>query len=170
MVKLRTERIALRLYAEADKQLFVSLFTDEGVMKHVGDGVMTGSAAEQLWDRLHTDFYPKGKDTIRGMFALDDGRYVGHASLRPRPTKTKDWEVGYMLMTREWGNGFATEVCRALVEFGFEELGLESVFATVDDDHESSIRVLRKCGFEFHSYDFDEQGRYSVYVANRATT
>ena len=168
MSVLRTERLDLRLYAEPDKLLMISLFTDERVMKHVGNGVMTVRAAEKLWDKLLNEFYPEGKDTIWGMFARDDGRYVGHASLRPRPPIPEDWEVGYMLRTEEWGKGFATEVCRALVDLGFEEFGLENVFATVDDEHRSSIRVLRKCGFEFHSYDYDEQGRYSVYAANRA--
>ena len=144
----------------------VSLFTDEKVMEHVGDGVMTLAAAEKLWDRLMNDFYPTGKDTIWGIFALDDGRYIGHASIRPRPSRPVDWEVGYMLRNMEWGKGFATEVCRALVDLGFEVLGIGTVFATVDDDHEPSIRVLKKSGFEFHSYDFDDQGRYSVYAAN----
>lgn len=167
MQSLRTERLELRLYSATEKHLMVGLFTDEKVMAHVGDGVMTVQAAEKLCDRLFNDFYPRGKDTIWGVFALDDGRYIGHASLRPRPSKTEDWEVGYMLRTEEWGKGFATEICRAMVDLGFEKVGLKTVFATVDDYHRSSIRVLEKSGFEFHSYDFDDQGRYSVYAANR---
>ena len=40
---------------------------------------------------------------------------------------------------------------------------LLEIYATVDDDHQASIRVLEKAGMKFSDYEFDEQGRFSVY-------
>lgn len=96
-------------------------------------------------------------------YASVDSRFLGYASLRPRPTKSEQWEIVYVLKREEWGKGFATEIARRLIEFGFEQLNLSEIFATVDDDNFPSIRVLTKVGMKFFEFDYDEQGRYSVY-------
>jgi len=57
-----------------------------------------------------------------------------------------DIEVGYFLKQKAWGKGYATEACRRLLRFAFEETPLEEIVATLDDDHEVSKRVLEKSG------------------------
>ncbi|HUF04375.1 MAG TPA: GNAT family N-acetyltransferase [Aridibacter sp.] len=161
------KRIRFRHYAETDKARLIALMTDTAVMKHVGDGPLTKKGADELWNKLLFDLYPNGRDTIWVLEADDDGRYLGHASIRPRPEHRDEWEIGYILEEEEWGKGFATEAATALVRFGFDELDIETVFATVDDDNEASIRVLIKAGLAFRRYDHDEQGRYSVYAIDR---
>ena len=163
MEKPESQRIRFELYGPADKDAFTALVTDERVMKYVGDGRLSHNEAVALWKKLTEVLYPDGKMTIWALFSKDDGRYLGHASIRPRPDFPEEWEIGYILKSREWGKGFATEAAKTLVDFGFDRLGLEEVFATVDDDHESSIRVLTKAGLKFARYDHDESGRYSVY-------
>jgi len=161
-----SHRIRFELYRPSDEGEFMKLVTDEQVMRFVGDGPLSDAEAEALWKKLTQVFYPEGKTTIWALFSKDDGRYLGHASIRPRPDYPEEWEIGYILRSREWGKGFATEAARTLVDFGFDTLGLDEVFATVDDDHESSIRVLGKAGLRFARYDHDESGRYSVYSTN----
>jgi [ribosomal protein S5]-alanine N-acetyltransferase len=163
MKKIETERLFLRLYSAENKADFINLSTDETVMKHVDRGVFTLEKAEALWKKLIEDFYPSGKDTIYAVFAKTDKRYIGHAAIRPRPTRTEDWEISYMLFREEWGKGFATEIARSLIRFGFEELNLPEVFATIDDDNFGSIKVVEKAGMSFLRYEFDEDGRFSVY-------
>lgn len=160
---IETERLLLKNYAAKDKEKLISLFTDESVMKFVDTGVFSLDKAEHLWNKLIEDFYPNGKDTIYAVFAKDDDRYIGHCSIRPRPAKTEEWEIGYILKSEEWGKGFATEIAKILVKIGFEELDLPQVFATIDDDNSDSIKVAEKAGMMFSHYEFDEQGRFSVY-------
>jgi len=164
---IQTERADLALYSEDQEGSFIALMTDARVMKFVGDGPLSRDSAERLWEKLMLDFYPKGADTIWSVHSRNDGRYLGHASLRPRPDHPHEWEIGYILKESEWGTGLATEIARALVEYGFH-LGLDAVFATVDDDHAASIRVLQKAGLSFSRYDFDESGRYSVFSVRLA--
>ena len=163
MSEIETERLLLKNYAERDKENLIALLTDERVMKHVDTGVFAIEKAESLWKKLIEVFYPQGIDTIYAVFAKDVGRYVGHASIRPRPEKTEDWEIGYILKTEEWRKGYATEIARALIKYGFEELNLTQVVATIDDDNFGSIKVAEKAGMRFSHYEYDEQGRFSVY-------
>lgn len=165
MKQLETERLILRIYAEKDKTDLINLFTDAAVMKHVGDGVMTGEQAEDWWRKLFDKFYPKGLK-IWAAFTKD-GVYIGHAGIYPRPTKEEDWEFVYFLRRDAWGKGYASEIARRIIEYGFEDLNLREVFATVDNDHAASIRVLEKAGMDFLRYEDDEEGRYSVYSVRK---
>ncbi len=73
----------------------------------------------------------------------------------------------YFLRRDAWGQGFATEIEQRIIQYGFEELNLNKVFATVDDEHFDSIHVLEKVGMSFYTYEFDEQGRFSVYMIKK---
>jgi RimJ/RimL family protein N-acetyltransferase len=159
---METERLVLRRYAEKDKPDFIALFTDAAVMKYVGDGVLTLEQAEAFWQKLFETLYPQNFN-IWAVFAKEDSRYAGHAGIYPRPTRKEDWEFVYFLNQNAWGKGYATEIARRIIRFAFEELNLPEVFATVDDVHSASIRVLEKAGMSFKNYEYDEQGRFSVY-------
>lgn len=165
---METERLVLQRYAEIDKTDFINLFTDAAVMKYVDKGVLTIEQAEAFWSKLFEKLYPQ-KFNIWAVFTKEYSRYIGHAGIYPRQTRKEDWEFVYFLRTTAWGKGYATEIARRIIEFGFEELELPEVFATVDDEHLASIRVLEKAGMVFQNYEFDEQGRFSVYSARNRT-
>ena len=158
--------MVLRRYTAEDKSHLFGLFTDEKVMKYVGEGVMTKAQAEEWWEKLFRKFYPQGLN-IWAVFTKEDLRYIGHAGIYPRPTRREDWEFVYFLSHDAWGKGYATEIARKIIAYGFEELNLPEVFATVDDEHSSSIRVLEKAGMKFKNYEFDDNGRFSVYSIRR---
>jgi RimJ/RimL family protein N-acetyltransferase len=163
---MKTERLVLRSYTEKDKADFISLFTDAAVMKYVGDGVLTIEQAEAFWSKLFEKLYPQNFK-IWAVFTNEGSRYVGHAGIYPRPARKEDWEFVYFLRPEAWGKGYATEIARKIIEYGFEELKLSEVFATVDDEHLASIRVLGKAGMSFEKFEFDESGRFSVYSVRR---
>ncbi len=166
---METERLILNFYAKKDKADFISLFTDAAAMKHVGDGVLTFEQAEALWLKLFEKLYPQNYK-IWAVFAKEDSRYVGHAGIYPRPTRKEDWEFVYFLNQKSWSKGYATEIARRIAEFAFEELGLREVFATVDDDYLSSIHVLEKAAMNFERFEFDDDGRFSVYSIKKNET
>lgn len=157
----------MRNYIARDKENFVLLTTDESVMRHVDRGVLTREAAENLWTKLIENFYPQGKDTIFGVFAKDDDSYIGHAAIRPRPSKSEDWEISYMLKSEHWGKGLATEIARRLIEFGFDDLDLPEVFAPIDEENLASVKVVEKAGMSFLRHEYDEDGRFGVYSVKK---
>jgi len=67
---------------------------------------------------------------------------------------TIDWnksigEIGYVINYDYWGNGYMTKACKALVDFGFNHLGLNKVVISHDVDNIGSRRVIEKSGFKF---------------------
>ena len=164
-MNLKTKRLILKNYTESEKDAFLKLMTSPEVMKFVG--VLKIEKAENLWRKLLDDFYKRGLKTFWAVFEKNENRFIGHATLRPRPEKKEEWELGFILKKEEWGKGFATEIALVLIEFGFKNHGLEEVFATVDDDNFASINVLKKAGMNLKRYEFDEEGRFSVFSIKR---
>ena len=58
-------------------------------------------------------------------------------------------EIGYWLGVKYWGNGYATEAARALIDHTFTELGCEALQAAARVTNPASRRVLEKCGFQW---------------------
>ncbi len=163
---METNRLIFRHYQESDKTNLVALFTNDRVMEFVDNGVMSEESAEILWRKLTEYFYPKGINTIYGVFEKSDGRYLGHTAIRPRPSYPAEWEISYILKTEEWGKGYATEIGRRLIEFGLDELNLQTVYATVDIENNGSLHVLEKIGMKHIRDEYDELGKFYVYGIN----
>jgi len=70
---------------------------------------------------------------------------LGTVSLR-RYARDRRAELGYWLASNAWNFGFATEACRAIVDFGFRELALARIYAQVLAGNRASMRVLDKLG------------------------
>jgi len=163
------DRLRLTPLAVADTDLALELFTSPAVMQFLGDPVDEGYIRTEmpLWTK-------RGGDGCIGIWCISDrvtGEKLGSTFLLPIPIDAEDtdWdevvpgimpngdvEIGYFLKEGAWGKGFATEACRRLVRFAFEETPLQEVVATLDDDNEASKRVLRKSGLS-------ERGRRRAY-------
>ena len=55
-------------------------------------------------------------------------------------------ELGYWIGREYWGKGIATEAVRQMIRFGFVELSLHKVHASVLSKNPGSQRVLEKAG------------------------
>lgn len=56
-------------------------------------------------------------------------------------------DIGYDLMRRFWGDGLMTEALQAIIEFGFQQMGLNRIEADVTVGNDRSARLLEKLGF-----------------------
>jgi [ribosomal protein S5]-alanine N-acetyltransferase len=88
-----------------------------------------------------------------GMWLLRDrqtGEMVGRGGLQHTYTAgLHDVEVGWAVVPERWGQGLATELARASVEVGFEQLDLLQIIAFALPTNIASRRVMEKAGFEF---------------------
>jgi len=78
---------------------------------------------------------------------LADDTLIGICGLLMKPRKTP--EIGYWLGAPYWSHGYATEAARAVIDYAFEELGLERLDAGARVSNPASRRVLEKCGFQW---------------------
>lgn len=121
---------------------------DEQFMAHLG-GVRDEAGTLAYLERNLTHWRGYGF----GLWMLRDARnsaMIGRAVLPHLEVEGIDEvEVGYGFFPTQWGRGLATEVARAIVRIGLEQVGLSSVVAVTLPRHAASQRVMRKAGLAY---------------------
>jgi RimJ/RimL family protein N-acetyltransferase len=158
-LELETDRLLLRPLVEDDLDLALEMFTDPEVMKYVADISDEATLAAEM--KASVKRGAGGRIGVWCVLRRETGEKLGTSVLLPLPIETRDtdWsllredgypdgdiEVGYILRRSAWGNGYATEACRRLVRFAFEETELDEIVAVTDPRNAVSKKVLRKCG------------------------
>lgn len=143
-----TERLFLRKLEKTDVDIIVALNSDPDVMKYIGD---TDDSYENAKDyvEMRVDGYAD-KDGL-GIFIAtekESGEAIGWFCLK-QLDDTEEIEIGYRLLTKYWGRGYATEGARCLIEFGFDELQLEEIVGVTLPSNIPSQHVLKKIGLEY---------------------
>lgn len=59
------------------------------------------------------------------------------------------WEIGYNFGKRHWGQGYATEAMRCILDFAQRKLGVVEVVGRYAKDNPASGRVMEKLGFRY---------------------
>jgi len=72
--------------------------------------------------------------------------FIGQVGMNLAPKRFKMAEIHYSVVPYSWGNGYATECVKAVINFGFEILKLHRIEAGVATKNENSIKVLEKVG------------------------
>jgi ribosomal-protein-alanine N-acetyltransferase len=144
---LETEHLLLREFRADDEAGIHEYASDVEVVRFAAwgpnDPLMTmANLARRLieqarWPRDSVDVAVE----LRG-----DCRLIGIMRLTILESQNKTADFGFTFNRRYWGNGYATEGSRALLEVGFLKLGLHRIWATCDVRNHASYRVMEKLG------------------------
>jgi RimJ/RimL family protein N-acetyltransferase len=147
VTELKTDRLRLRQWRDADLAPFAALNADPEVMRYF-PGPLTRAQSDELAGYVHAGIEENGW----GLWAVEvcDGPpFIGFVGLNRATFEshfTPATEVGWRLARAHWGHGYATEAAGAAVSFGFEQLGLDEVVSFTAGTNERSIRVMRRLG------------------------
>lgn len=147
MAELRTPRLVLRQWREADLEPFAALNADLEVMRYF-PAPLTREESDALAERARSGISARGwglwvLELIEGASFIG---FVGLAEPRFDAHFTPTVEVGWRLAREQWGQGYATEAARAAVEFGFVELELDEIVSFTSVLNERSRRVMERLG------------------------
>jgi len=147
-ILLKTKRLILRRFTEADGAHLFDLDNDPEVMRFINGGTPTPRDVienEILPGFLH---YDEGFPGYGFWAAIEraSGDFLGWFSFRPAEGAPHEASLGYRLHKAAWGQGYATEGARALIRQGFTVLGVQRVVATTYQDNLASRRVMEKVG------------------------
>ena len=160
---LRTQRLDLQPMELSDLEWYAGFAADAEVMKYIG--VVGPLSPEQATARL-ARYVRCWEEHALGMFSVrlrGEESPVGWAGLQPLQG-TADVEVGYAFGRLAWGRGFATEVAAAVVQWGFEDRGLERIVAVASPENAASRRVMDKLGMRYEGMR-DAYNSSSVYYS-----
>lgn len=142
---LTTARLGLRRFTPADLDFLADLYSDPEVTLHLGGRKDRAQAEVLLRDRV-LDYYDRHPGFgIWMTVELATGTPVGFHLLNHIQGETIE-QVGYTLARAWWGRGYATEMARAVLGYGFTDLALPRIAAIADLDNTASHHVLEKIG------------------------
>lgn len=142
---LATQRLRLRRFTPADLELLLRLNQDERVMRYAG-GVKSRKQTEELLAGRILQYYEEHAGLgVWATLERESGACVGMHLLNHIHGESFI-QVGYLLYPEYWGRGYATEMCRAVLRYGFTELKLPQIVAITDRANADSQHVLLKAG------------------------
>jgi RimJ/RimL family protein N-acetyltransferase len=143
MTILATERLRMRPLTRDDVDSWLELHSDPEVAEFLG--TYTRESATARLASIEEEWKVRGF----GHFALErreDGQFIGRCGL-------KYWEqfdeagISAVLMRQYRGHGYLTEAARAYISWGFDNLKLDTLIATVRDDNPSTQKLVTGLGF-----------------------
>lgn len=146
---LHTERLVLDQLTEDDAPFLVELLTDPSFLRNIGDrGVRRQEDVAGYLDGGPRASYRRHGFGLLRVLERASGEPIGVCGLIRRPT-LDDVDVGFALLPRFWGRGYAFEAAERVARHAFEELGIRRLVAITNPDNAGSIRVLEKLGMRF---------------------
>lgn len=142
---LETERLDLRILSLENSVEVFHHFSDEAVTKFMDiEPCKDIHEAEEI-----ITYHLEDSGCRWGVFHKEDKRLIGTAGYHYL-RKGEDCfiaEVGFDLASQYWGKGYMTESMNEVLYFGFGEMGLTKIDATVEQGNEKSIKLMEKLGF-----------------------
>ncbi len=155
--ELRTDRLRLRRWTEADRAPFAALNADPVVMEFY-PSTLSRSESDEFVDRIEACF----EQHRLGLWAvewLETEEFIGDIGLWPATFDahfTPAIEVGWRLAQPWWGRGLAPEGARAAIADGFDRLGVDEIVSFTAAINHRSRRVMEKLSMTYDpTGDFD---------------
>jgi len=162
---LETERLILRRLLPEDLDDLFALYRDPEIRRYFPEGTLT---YEETQEELEWFLNGHPEHPELGLWATihkETNQFIGRCGLLPWTIDGQyDVEVAYLLSKAYWRQGLGTEVARAILNYGFEQLHLSRLICLIDPDNQASIKVAQNMGMTLEKMGQDESGSFLVYA------
>lgn len=153
---LETERLILREFRESETEGVFELDSNPEVHKYLGKNPIT---TYKQAEGIITFFEEQYKERGIGRFAAFEkasGEFIGWSGLKLNTGEkealngfTNFVDIGYRLIPKFWGKGYASESAFACLDFGFKEMNYDIIYGAADVENIGSNKILQKIGLQF---------------------
>ncbi len=165
---LTSSRLHFRKVTPEDVPEIIALRGNTEVMKYINRPLITNvDEAKEYIDSQLSEL--KEKTSIHWMICLkDDPKAIGIVRLNNFRRADHRAEIGCMISPVYQGKGLISETIQRIVEFGFNQLQLNSIEATIDPENNRSQQLVLRNNFvkeaHFREYRFYNGQYQDVYL------
>lgn len=149
---LESKRLLIRPWQATDFVHYMTMSKDVGYNCFSTPGYFSvkseAEAKEKVLQRIKLF-----EDTKAGKFVVllkSTEEFLGTAGIDPYTLAGREeFELGYRLCLKYWGQGFATEAGEMILDYGFNELRLSKLIAFAVPQNPASLKVIEKLGFTY---------------------
>jgi ribosomal-protein-alanine N-acetyltransferase len=143
---METERTVLTLLAENDLPDMTAMAREPDTFRHIKKlQIMTAEQYQQFL-RLKLEQIRQKTGYHWAVRLKSDRSFIGAVNLNPIGGTTR-LQIGCQLKRQYWGQGFASELMRQVLEFAIRDAGLKEVYGVFEKENLVSRRLLAKLGF-----------------------
>jgi RimJ/RimL family protein N-acetyltransferase len=147
-LRFQTKRLLLRPFQDSDLELFLAYRNDPEVARYQGWSVpYPRQAALDFIAEMKTAQIQPGNWLQLALELQANGETIGDVAIHQMKSDPRQAYLGYSLARAYWGQGYASEAIRAVLDLLFAELNLHRVVAECDVENEASWRLLERLGF-----------------------
>jgi len=148
---LETQRLSLRQLTFDDAPFILELVNEPGWLRFIGDkGVRNLDDARHYIRQGPMASYARLGFGLYVVSVKGDATPIGMCGLIKRDT-LPDVDIGYALLQRYHGKGYAHEAAAGMIEHARGKHGLTRIVAITNPDNEASGKVLTKIGMRFET-------------------
>ena len=144
---LETNRLILRRLVLEDIDALFALYSDPEIRRYFPEGTLT---YEETKEELEWFLNGHPEHPELGLWATihkETGQFIGRCGLLPWEIEEQDEvEIAYMIAKEFQGQGLATEAASAILQYGFEKLGLSRLICLIDPKNIASQKVAQHIG------------------------
>jgi [ribosomal protein S5]-alanine N-acetyltransferase len=147
---MKTERLVLEDLTMQDLADIRKIANDKHVMRYVLLDLEDDDQVVSFLERGIDESKRAGR--MAYLFAVripGTGNFAGLSFIEIDPVLKSTAEVGCVLHKEYWENGYASEILRQLLAFGFGTLSLHRIYGKCDELNHPSISVMEKCGLTY---------------------
>ncbi|WP_226658997.1 GNAT family N-acetyltransferase [Pseudalkalibacillus hwajinpoensis] len=146
-LKLETERLNLQPFNKEDASRIKELANNQELASILGLPHPYELEHAEEWIAIQPEQIQKGLEYPLTIVAKKENEIIGTITMRIDKNNNKG-ELGYWIGREYWGKGFATEAVKRMIEFGFNQLDLNKVWALAISRNKASTIVLEKAGLQ----------------------
>jgi RimJ/RimL family protein N-acetyltransferase len=161
VTEIETARLQLRRFTLDDAEIFFILGSHPEVIRYATRAPLASldEARERLLAVPMRDYTTHGCGRLL-IIEKTTAQSIGWCGLKYN-AGLGEVDIGYRLLPEYWGNGYAGEACRAVIERGWPQPGLRRLVGTVHPDNARSRRLLISLGFSYernvHIGEYDRE-------------
>jgi len=163
---IETERLILRNILPTDVDGMFELDSDSEVHRYLGNKPFKSkSQSEEVINNTIKQYEEFGI----GRWAMVDkqtNEFMGWSGLKLNTVTlngyTNFFDVGYRIIRRFWGNGYATESSIAALDYGFNTLKLDTIYGITEIGNQASHHVLLKIGLNYIEDFYDDKTKLKL--------
>lgn len=148
---LETKNCYLRKLDISDSSmLFNNVLSDEKVSAYMSWSTYVDEIAVKAYLAKWQEYY-KEKECYWGIFLKENDALIGTVYLYPENKNADVGFLSYCLGSKYWGNGYATEAVREVLQYGFNDLKYKNITTFVAKSNIRSQNVLKRLGFTYEA-------------------
>lgn len=168
-IHIETERLLIREIRDEDVEGIFELDTDPEVHKYLGNKPITSIDEAAAVIKFIQQQYRNNGIGRWAVIEKETGNFIGWTGLKVITEKVNNhvnyYDMGYRLIRKYWGRGYATETANATLQHGFVTLALDEIYAVAHIKNEASNNILKKVGLqliEIIDYNSEPHNWYAI--------